>query len=83
MDKLSIWFKANKLSRNLKNTKFKVCKLRQKRSICYTQITRRCGSVYLGVVELRRMILLTCLIADKQLSLYPTRENKSFILLLC
>ena len=30
-----------------------------------------------------RMILLTCLIAAKQLSSYPTRENKSFTLLLC
>ena len=30
-----------------------------------------------------RMILLTCLIAAKQLSPYPTRENKSFSLLLC
>ena len=30
-----------------------------------------------------RMILLTCLIAAKQQSSYSTRENKSFILLLC
>ena len=30
-----------------------------------------------------RIILLTCLISAKQLSWYPTRENKSFTLLLC
>ena len=29
------------------------------------------------------MIRLTCLIAAKQLSSYPTRENESFTLLLC
>ena len=34
MDKLSIWFKANKLSLNLKKTKFIVFKPRQKRTIC-------------------------------------------------
>ena len=39
MDKLSIWFKANKLSLNLKKTKFMVCKPRQKRSICNIQIS--------------------------------------------
>ena len=38
MDKLSIWFKANKLSLNLKKTKFMVFKPRQKRSICHIQI---------------------------------------------
>ena len=30
-----------------------------------------------------RTICLTCLIAAKQLSSYPTRENESFTLLLC
>ena len=39
MDKLSIWFKANKLSLNLKKTKFMVFKPRQKRSICNIQIS--------------------------------------------
>jgi len=39
-------------------------------------LTRRCGSVYLGVVVLRVWF------AAKQLSSYPSRENKSFILLL-
>ena len=39
LDKLSIWFKANKLSINLKKTKFMVFKPRQKRSICNIQIS--------------------------------------------
>ena len=39
MDKLSIWFKADKLSLNLKKTKFMVFKPRQKRSICNIQIS--------------------------------------------
>ena len=39
MDKLSIWFQANKLSLNLKKTKFKVFKPRQKCSICNIQIS--------------------------------------------
>ena len=39
MDKLSIWFQANKLSLNLKKTKFMVFKPRQKRSICNIQIS--------------------------------------------
>ena len=39
MDKLSIWFKANKLSLNLKKTKFMVFKPRQKSSICNIQIS--------------------------------------------
>ena len=39
MDKLSIWFKANKPSLNLKKTKFMVFKPRQKRSICNIQIS--------------------------------------------
>ena len=39
MDKLSIWFKVNKLSLNLKKTKFMVFKPRQKRSICNIQIS--------------------------------------------
>ena len=39
MNKLSIWFKANKLSLNLKKTKFMVFKPRQKRSICNIQIS--------------------------------------------
>ena len=39
MDKLSIWFKANKLSLHLKKTNFKVFKLRQKRTICNFQIS--------------------------------------------
>ena len=39
MDKLSIWFKTNKLSLNLKKTKFMVFKPRQKRSICNIQIS--------------------------------------------
>ena len=39
MDKLSIWFKANKLSLNLKKTKFMVFKPRQKRTICNIQIS--------------------------------------------
>ena len=39
MDKLSIWFKANKLSLNLRKTKFMVFKPRQKRSICNIQIS--------------------------------------------
>ena len=39
MDKLSICFKANKLSLNLKKTKFMVFKPRQKRSICNIQIS--------------------------------------------
>ena len=38
-DKLSIWFKVNKLSLNLKKTKFMVFKPRQKRSICNIQIS--------------------------------------------
>ena len=39
MDKLSIWFKANKLSLNLKKTKFMVFEPRLKCSICYIQIS--------------------------------------------
>ena len=40
MDKLSMtWFKANKLSLNLKRTKVIVFKPRQKRSICNIQIS--------------------------------------------
>ena len=39
MDKLSTWFKANKLSLNLKKTKFMFFKPRQKRSICNIQIS--------------------------------------------
>ena len=39
MDKLSIWFKANKLSLNLKKTKFMVFEPRQKCSICKIQIS--------------------------------------------
>ena len=39
MDKLSIWFKANELSLNLKKTKFLVFKPRQKRTICNIQIS--------------------------------------------
>ena len=40
MDKLSmIWFKANKLSLNLKRTKVMVFKPRRKRSICNIQIS--------------------------------------------
>ena len=39
MNKLSIWFKANKLSLNLKKTKFMVFKLRQKRTICDIKIS--------------------------------------------
>ena len=39
MNKLSIWFKANKLSLNLKKTKFIVFKPRQKRTICNIQIS--------------------------------------------
>ena len=39
MDKLSIWFEANKFSLNLKKTKFMVFKPRQKRSICNIQIS--------------------------------------------
>ena len=39
MDKLSIWFQANRLSLNLKKTKFMVVKPRQKRSICNIQIS--------------------------------------------
>ena len=39
MNKLSIWFKANKLSLNLKKTKFMVFKPRQKHSICNIQIS--------------------------------------------
>ena len=38
-DKLSIWFKANKLSLNLNKTKFMVFKPRQKRTICNIQIS--------------------------------------------
>ena len=38
MDKLSIWFKANKLSLNLKKTKFMVLKPRQQRTICNIQL---------------------------------------------
>ena len=38
MDKLSIWFKANKLSLNLNKTKFMVFKPRQKRTICNIQV---------------------------------------------
>ena len=38
MDKLSTWFKANKLSLNLKK-RFMVFKSRQKRSICSLQIS--------------------------------------------
>ena len=39
MDKLSIWFKANKLSLNLEKTKFIVFKPRQKHSIRNIQIS--------------------------------------------
>ena len=39
MDKLSIWFEANKLSLNLKKTKFMVFKRRHKRSICNIQMS--------------------------------------------
>ena len=39
MDKLSIWFQANKLSLNIKKTKFMVFKPRKKRSICNIQIS--------------------------------------------
>ena len=39
MDKLSIWFKANKHSLKLKKTKFMVFKPRQRRSICNIQIS--------------------------------------------
>ena len=39
MDKLSIWFEANKFSLNLKKTKFMVFKPRQKRSTCNIQIS--------------------------------------------
>ena len=39
MDKLSISFKANKLSLNLKKTKCMVFKPRQKRSFCNIQIS--------------------------------------------
>ena len=39
MDKLSIWFKAKKLSLNLKNTKFMFFQPRQKRPICNVQIS--------------------------------------------
>ena len=39
IDKLSIWFKANKLSLNLKKTKFMVFKPRQKRSNRNIQIS--------------------------------------------
>ena len=39
MDKLSLWFKANKLSLNLKKTQFMVFKPRQKRSIGNIQIS--------------------------------------------
>ena len=39
MDKLSIWFKANKLSLNLKKTEFMVLKPRQKRTICNIQMS--------------------------------------------
>ena len=39
MDKLFIWFKANKLSLNLKKTTFTVFKPRQKHSICNIQIS--------------------------------------------
>ena len=36
-----------------------------------------------GPGRFTRMILLTLLITAEQLSSYPTRENKSLILLLC
>ena len=39
MDKMSIWFKAHKLSLNLTKTKFMVFKPRQKRTICNVQIS--------------------------------------------
>ena len=39
MDKLSVWFKTNKLSLNLEKTTFMVFKPRQKRSICNIQIS--------------------------------------------
>ena len=39
MDKLSICFKANKLSLNLNKTKFMVFKPRKKRTICNIQIS--------------------------------------------
>ena len=39
LEKLSIWFKANKLSLNLKKSKFMVFKPRQKHSICNIQIS--------------------------------------------
>ena len=39
MDKLSIWFEANKFSVNLKKTKFMVFKPRQKLSICNIKIS--------------------------------------------
>ena len=39
IDKRSIWFKANKLSLNLKKTEFMVLKPRQKRTICNIQMS--------------------------------------------
>ena len=39
MDILSIWFKANRLSLNIKKNKLMVFKPRQKRSICNMQIS--------------------------------------------
>ena len=54
MDKLSIWFKENKLSLNRKKTKFMVFKPRQKRSIFNSQISIDNQNVV--EVKLRRQI---------------------------
>ena len=62
------------------------------RSAGFINWTRRCGSKYLSIYLsiylfgrgcTKPMILVTCLISAKRLSSYPTRENKSFTLLLC
>ena len=69
MDKLSIWFKANRLSLNLKKTKFVVFKPRQKHSICNIQISidnqntvKLKETNFLGVIQMSLRMLYYSLI---------------------
>ena len=69
MDKLLIWFKANKLSLNLKKTTFTVFKPRQKDSICNIQISIDNQNIvklketnFLGVIQMSLRMLYYSLI---------------------
>ena len=69
MDKLLIWFKANKLSLNLKKTTFTVFKPRQKHSICNIQISIDNQNIvklketnFLGVIQMSLRMLYYSLI---------------------